>query len=91
MSDASLEARRIVVKQLRSNVHAEFGHVINLGYSSSTIMVDSFKLVLVPVWVTEINVHDRSGRVLINGLTGSVYSELPHREKAGWMADLFGK
>ena len=91
MSEASLEARRIAVERVRAIIHADFGHVICLGYSSSAIMVDSFKLVLVPVWLAEITAHDQTGRVLINGLTGSVHSELPMHGLAGWMDDLFGK
>jgi len=73
MSDASLDARQVAVKQVRAIIHDEFGHVLDLNYSSSSIMVDSFKLALVPVWVTEIAVKDQTGRVLINGQTGSVH------------------
>jgi Zn finger protein HypA/HybF involved in hydrogenase expression len=90
MSDASLEARRIAVEQVRKIIHTEFGHVINLGYSSSAINVCSFKLVLVPVWVTEIIAHDQAGRVLINGLTGSVCNEVPVRGLAGWIGNILG-
>jgi predicted RNA-binding Zn-ribbon protein involved in translation (DUF1610 family) len=90
MSDASLEARQIAVEQVRTIIHDEFGHVINLGYSPSAIMVDSFKLVLIPVWVTEITAHDQTGRVLINGLTGSVHSEVPVRGLAGWIGNILG-
>jgi DNA-directed RNA polymerase subunit RPC12/RpoP len=90
MSDASLEARRIAVEQIRKTIHAEFGHVINLAYSSSAINVCSFKLVLVPVWVTEITTQDQTGRVLINGLTGSVYSEIPVHGLAGWIGNILG-
>ena len=90
MSDASLEARRIAVEQVRGLIHGEFGHVQDLGYSSSAIMVDSFKLALVPVWMTEITAHDQTGRVIINGLTGAVHSELSERGLAGWLGDMLG-
>jgi hypothetical protein len=53
-------------------------------------MVSAFKLILVPVWVTDIKTHDRSGRVLINGRTGSVHSEIPKRGLAGWQDFLLG-
>ena len=89
MSDASLEARRMAVEQVRALIHGEFGHVIDLGYSSSAIMVDAFKLVLVPVWVTRITAHDQTGRVLVNGLTGSVYSDLSLHGLAGWIDEIF--
>jgi hypothetical protein len=53
-------------------------------------MVSGFKLVLVPVWVTDIKIHDRSSRVLINGRTGSVQSEIPEHGLAGWLNAMFG-
>jgi len=88
MAEASLEARRIAVEKVRSLIHAEFGHVQDLNYSTSAIMVSAYKLVLVPVWVTAITTSKRSGRVLINGLTGSVHSDLPGRGLSGWLDSL---
>ena len=90
MADASLEARRIAVERVREMVRAEFGHVMNLGYSTSALMISAFKLILVPVWVTEITVRDRTGHVLINGQTGSVHSEIPEHGLAGWLGNVLG-
>jgi hypothetical protein len=91
MSDASLDARQVAVEQVRSLIRAEFGHVQDLNYDTSAIMVSSFKLVLVPVWVTAIAVSERTGRVLINGLTGSVHSDLPGRGLSGWLDSLLDR
>jgi Zn finger protein HypA/HybF involved in hydrogenase expression len=90
MADASLEARRISVEHLRKMIIQEFGYIQNLGYSSSGIMVSAFKLILVPIWVTEIKAHDRTGRVLINGRTGSVHSEIQARGLEGWLETMLG-
>jgi len=90
MADASLEARRISVEHLRKMIIHEFGYIQNLGYSSSGIMVSAFKLILVPVWVTGIKAHDRSGRVLINGQTGSIQSEIQAPGLEGWLENILG-
>jgi len=88
MAEASLEARRIAVEQVRGMIQAEFGHVLNLAYSTSALMVSSFKLVLVPAWIAEIRIHDRSAYVLINGRTGSVHSDIPAGGLAGWLGNM---
>ncbi len=90
MAEASLDARQIAVEHMREMIRQEFGQIQNMGYSTSGIMVSGFKLILVPVWVTEIKINDRSSRVLINGRTGSVHSEIPEHGLAGWLNSMFG-
>jgi DNA-directed RNA polymerase subunit RPC12/RpoP len=88
MAEASLEARRIAVEHVCEMIREEFGHIKNLGYSTSGVMVTAFKLILVPVWVTDIKTHDWNGHILINGRTGSVHSEIPGRGLAGWLDNM---
>jgi hypothetical protein len=90
MAEASLEARQIVVEHMRAMIHQEFGQVHNLGYSTSGILVSGFKLMLIPVWVTEIKIHDKNWRVLINGRTGSLHCKIPARGMAGWLDNMLG-
>jgi hypothetical protein len=90
MAEASLDARQIAVERMRATVHQKFGQIQDLGYSTSNIMVSGFKLIFVPVWVTDIKTHDRSSRVLINGRTGSVHSEIPERGLSGWLDNMLG-
>lgn len=90
MAEASLEARRIAVEHVRASIRQEFGYIQDLGYSTSGLMVCAFKLILVPVWVTQIRVLDQSGLVIINGLTGSVHSEIHAGGLAGWLENMFG-
>ena len=90
MAAASLEARRISVEHVRAMIRQEFGYVQNLGYATSSLMVNTFKLILVPVWMAEIRTHDHSGRVLINGCTGSIHSEILVGGLAGWLGNMLG-
>lgn len=89
MSDASLEARKKAVEEVRSTIHAMHGTVQGLNYTSTAIAVDSFKLVLVPIWVTEYKSGSASYRVVINGVTGAVHGETPTRGLLDWLGELF--
>jgi ribosomal protein S27AE len=90
MAEASLEARRITVERMREMIHQEFGHIQNLDYSTSSLMINDFKLVLVPVWVTEVRTKEWKETVLINGRTGSVHSEIPGHGLTGWLENTLG-
>jgi hypothetical protein len=90
MSDAALEARRLSVERIRHEIKAEYGHVIDLSYSASNIAVESFRLVLVPLWIAAYTLQDKNFPVAINGLTGSVSGEAPSGGLPDWLGGLLG-
>lgn len=90
LADASLDARQRIIDETRKSIRVENGEVRDLTYSMAKMSILSFKLVLVPVWVTEYKLEDRPYRVIINGQTGSVYGERASRSVAGWLGDLLG-
>lgn len=97
MADASLDAR----SQAFAAVKRRMPHLLNgqniLRSSSAGIMVESFKLVLLPVWMTELPFGGREHLLLINGQSGLVASDLPEKENEeegglfGFLADLLGE
>lgn len=88
MSDAALEARRMAVERLRGGIRVDDGYVQELHYSPSNIAIESFQLVLVPLWITEIRLEDKEHPVLINGQTGAVLGKAPRRGLLDWLGDL---
>ena len=74
MSDASLEARGQIAKQYNERLHLELSHLDKLQLSSAGMTVESFKLVLLPAWITEIRFKGESHSVLINGQNGRIVS-----------------
>jgi len=61
--------------------------------SSAKMAIESFKLVLMPVWMTELPFGGRAHLVLINGQSGVAASDLPNKKskKGGlmnWLGDL---
>lgn len=77
MSDASLEARGQIAQQYLERVRSEYSHLDHFSASSASMTVESFKLVLLPVWITEIRFHGETHTILINGQNGRVVGDAP--------------
>lgn len=77
MSDASLVARSRAYARLKRKLPGEIDSLYNLQTSSASIVIESFKLVLVPVWITEVPTNGKEMLVLINGQNGVVQGDLP--------------
>ncbi len=94
MADASLDAREQVVARYRRELPnlVAMSHLISL--LSTNLTIDSFRLILLPVWMTEIWSEGRSGLVLISGQNGAVQGDVVQKRpssKSGlreWLADL---
>ncbi len=96
MADASLDARSQVYKKYKNDLP----HLINnpgiVHTSSANLAIDSFKLNLLPVWMTELPFDGREHLVLINGQNGVVSSDILDKAQkeeedgglAGFLADL---
>ena len=76
MADASLDAR----SQAYAKYKRELPYLINrsdiVHMSSANLVVESFKLNLLPVWMTELPFNGREHLVLINGQSGVVSSDV---------------
>ncbi len=90
LAEASLDIREQIADQLRNDIRIERGNVSDLSYGGGKISILSFKLILIPVWVTEYKLEDQPYRVIINGQTGSIYGERASRGVAGWLGSLLG-
>jgi hypothetical protein len=91
MSDASLDARKIVYDQTRREVEILLsiqGNVENFRPASSKMSVESFKLILVPAWLTSYTVEGKTFKVLVNGQTGAVTGETPSLDLLGWVGNM---
>lgn len=88
MAEASLEARQKAVKQVRASIHNEYADISDLRYSTSNLSILSFKLVLIPVWVTTYILEGRTYRVVIGGQSGLIYGERPSNGLFGWIEDI---
>lgn len=92
LAQASLDARQQAAWRARGLIQRGFDrqHVTDFSYSTAAVSVSTFKLMLIPVWLTTLPVDGKDYRVLINGMLGNVYSELPARGLKGWIKEFFG-
>ena len=90
MANAALEARRITVERICSDIHHEHRHVVDLHYLTSAISITSYRLILLPVWLMDYPFKDQVNRVLINGQTGTVLGGIPRLGLKDRLENLLG-
>ena len=93
MAEASLDARSQCYSHYKRDLPNLLTPMQLISTSSAKMTVESFRLNLLPVWVTELPFGGREHLVLINGQNGSVKSDLPEKSnKSGglmeYLADL---
>jgi DNA-directed RNA polymerase subunit RPC12/RpoP len=91
MSDASLKAREQAVQYVRSDIQTRNANVQNLNYNTTSIAITSFKLALVPFWLTKYMMDDQRYQVIINGQNGAVHGQTPKKGIMDWIENLFGE
>jgi len=91
MSDASLDARKKVYDKTQHEAAIMLGtqgNVENFRSSSSRMSVESFKLILAPLWLASYAVEGKSYNVLVNGQSGAVVGETPSLDLLGWVENI---
>jgi hypothetical protein len=95
MADASLDARSAAYIHLKRMLPGDIVSLFNLTTSSASLTIESFKLVLVPVWITEISFAGQKSLVFINGQNGIVQGDTPSQPRSksknglfDWLDDL---
>jgi hypothetical protein len=91
MAEASLDARGQAYAKYKEELPYKLSPIRIVHSSSASMAIDSFKLVLLPVWMTELPFDGREHLVLINGGNGVVASDLPDKKtKKGGLMDWLG-
>jgi len=84
MAEASLDARTRSFAHYKNDIPNILTITQLISTSSANMTVESFRLNLLPVWITELAFAGRQHLVLINGSNGIVASDLPGQsEKSG--------
>ncbi|NUQ83631.1 MAG: hypothetical protein HUU11_02860 [Anaerolineales bacterium] len=96
LAEASLDARGRAYARYKNDLPNLLPETRILGSSSAGMAIESFKLLLLPVWMTELPFGGREHLVLINGQNGAVASDLSEKKaKTGglmeWLKDLTGE
>ena len=93
MAEASLDARAQTLSRYKRDLPNLLIPTQLISTSSAKMTVESFRLNLLPVWMTELPFGGREHLVLINGQNGTVASDLPAKKKESsglreWLKDL---
>lgn len=92
LAQASLRARQQSLAKARAALPAEiFDPVRDLKIDSSALLVESFKLILLPLWVSHYHYEEESFPVLVNGQTATVRGETPAKGAQKWLSWLTAK
>jgi hypothetical protein len=93
VSDASLVARRKMLEKnqpiVRSYLSASSRTLKDARLSTSGVVVESFKLILLPVLVARYRRNGKEYRVVVNGQTGTVSAQEPRSWLRRLVGDLF--
>ncbi|MBT7782294.1 MAG: hypothetical protein HN741_05180, partial [Anaerolineae bacterium] len=77
LSTAALEARSRAYKNEKKKLKRSLYQLRNFRSSSANMAITSYKLLLLPVWMTTYPYEDKDYLVLINGQNGEIEGELP--------------
>jgi hypothetical protein len=99
LAEASLDARSFAYSHFKDNLPHLLNTMKLIHTSSARLAVQSFKLVLLPVWMAEIPYAGGEHLILINGQNGRVEGEMPEASGLGnqpqkpgglmeWLGDL---
>ncbi|MBI5303581.1 MAG: hypothetical protein HY868_15710 [Chloroflexi bacterium] len=89
VGDASLVARSRVHTKTRQEIEASiFETYQDLTASTAHLVIESYKLILVPLWIAHYKLEDVQRAIVINGHTGALRAEKPQSGIGRWFADL---
>lgn len=79
MAEASLDARSRGYSLYKRDLPNLLAPANVLSTSSARLTIESFRLSLLPVWMTELSFGGRQRLVLVNGQKGTIASDLPEK------------
>ena len=94
-ADASLTARQQAYARARQEVLNliinPFTETEDLTFSSAGIVINSYKLILLPAWIGYYHHQNKRYNVFINGQTGRIKGAKPRSNVKSWWAKLLGR
>lgn len=90
IGDASLIARKIVLEDEKKRISGRYDRpVTGLKVDASSMTIDTYKLILLPIWLTSFQIKNDRFQAGINGQTGHVIGQLPAQGLSNWISELF--
>jgi len=91
VSDASLVARTRILAKIKPHVEAGLTESFkDLQLNAMQMVFETFKLVLVPMWIARYRYEKIWYKVGVNGQSATVRGEKPRKGVGGWLSSLLG-
>jgi hypothetical protein len=92
LSDASLTARRLAMADVRRNKdrYLRGKLVLNFRMQPGSLMIESYKQILLPMWLAHYKVEGQVYDVTINGHSGIVHGDRPQGAVGKFLSRLLG-
>ena len=91
VSDASLTARKAVLETEKELIPNQYtSRITNLRIDPASMVVDSYQLILLPIWLTTYQHNQEQFEVTVNGQNGRVIGQLPAQGLSDWISGIFG-
>jgi predicted RNA-binding Zn-ribbon protein involved in translation (DUF1610 family) len=93
MADASLVARQHALNEAKKHIRdlTLGGETVrDLSYNSTGIAIDTYRLALLPVWVSSYRYRGQPYALIVNGQAGTVEGHVPRSGLQKLMAGVFG-
>jgi len=92
MADASLQARSTALEAARARIKATvLGELRDLNCTGAGIVINTYQLGLLPVWIAAFRYRGRDYPLLVNGQTGAVHGDTPRTALGRIMSGLLGQ
>ncbi|HWR65246.1 MAG TPA: hypothetical protein VN364_03930 [Bellilinea sp.] len=90
VGDASLNARQLVLQNEKERIELQYdSRITNLRVNSASLAVDSYQLILLPLWNTHYTIKKDKFEVVVNGQTSQVIGQQPAGGMSDWIGNFF--
>lgn len=91
LADASLQGRKKVLRTLRKQPQTLTKERIrDLGFGTSQVVIESYKLILLPLWINYYTLNNQTFHIVINGQNGRLFSNRPRKPLRNFLSWLRG-
>jgi len=90
VGDASLNARHQVLETEQERIELQYdSRITNLRINPASMAVDSYQLILLPLWITHYTIKQDKFDVVVNGQTSQVIGQRPVGGMSEWIGNFF--
>jgi hypothetical protein len=89
-AEAALDARKQAIDRMSGLIKADEmdGSIDSFQMHTANMLVEAYRLVLLPVWMTTYVLDEKSYELIINGQTAAVLGQRPQKGLGGWLQSL---